>query len=458
MLIDDPGRRAEVPARDLVEAFLARIAAVGPIVNAYITVTPELARAGAERVDRERAAGRPLLLDGLPVALKDNLDVAGVRTTVGSRVYAERVAARDAAVTERLRAAGAVILGKLHLHELVYGVTSDNPHYGPCRNPWDLERIPGGSSGGSGVAVASDLCIGALGSDTGGSVRIPAHLTGVTGLRPTFGAVSARGAFPIARSFDTVGPMARSAADVLAILRAIAGHDPDDPRSVPGRLSDAGGPGVDGLRIGVPDGEWFFGDLDADVDRHVRAAAGVLGDLGARVVDVDISAAGAAAANEACAIITRAEAYALHRRVYHEEPERLGDDTVRRLRLGEEVTGAQFADALQTVYEWRRTMAAVLARVDLVLVPTARTTAPRLADSETVATTARLTQLTQPISLAGLPAVSVPCGLSAEGLPVGVQLAAAPWADALVLRAAITYQSVTDWHHRRAPAVFTDAG
>src|SRR5262249_9248504 len=162
---------------------------------------------------------------GLPVAVKDNIDVGGVRTTVGSTVYV-RDAERDAALTERLRAAGAVVLGKLHLHEFVFGVTSDNPHYGPCRNPWDLERIPGGS----GVAVATDLCVGSVGSDTGGSVRIPAHLTGVTGMRPTYGAVSARGTFPISRSFDTFGPMARSAGDALAMLRAMAGFDPGDPR------------------------------------------------------------------------------------------------------------------------------------------------------------------------------------------------------------------------------------
>src|SRR4051812_21771802 len=188
-VVDDPTRRSEVPALELAESFLARIEAVGPTVNAYISLTPELARADARRADASRAAGRPLALDGLPVALKDNIDVAGARTTVGSQVYADRVAERDATVTARLRAAGAVVLGKLHLHEFVYGVTSDNPWYGACRNPWDLERIPGGSSGGSGAAVASDLCIAALGSDTGGSIRIPASLTGVTGLRPTAGAV-----------------------------------------------------------------------------------------------------------------------------------------------------------------------------------------------------------------------------------------------------------------------------
>ena len=455
-LIDDPVRRAEVPARELTEAFLDRIATVGPAVNCYLTVTPDLALAGADEVDRRRAAGAPLPLDGLPVALKDNIDVGGVRTTVGSTVYV-REAERDAALVERLRAAGAVVLGKLHLHEFVFGVTSDNPHYGPCRNPWDLERIPGGSSGGSGVAVATDLCVGSIGSDTGGSVRIPAHLTGVTGVRPTYGAVSARGTFPISRSFDTFGPMARSAGDALAMLRAMAGFDPDDPRSVPGTLAEPPA-GIAGLRIGVPEGEWFFGGLDPDVERLVRKAAGVLADLGARLEPVVIPDDEAEAANAACATLTWTEAYALHRRVYHEEPERLGADTVRRLRLGEVVTGAEFADALQTAHEWRRTMARVFERVDLVLTPAGRTTAPRRADSETVATTAAFTQVMQPISLAALPAVSVPCGLSDGGLPVGMQLVAAPWADATALRAAIAYQSATDWHRLRAPAALTGAG
>ena len=457
-LVDDPPRRRELPALELAEAFLARIDAVGPVVNAYISLTPELARADAQRVDRGRAAGRPLPLDGLPVALKDNIDVAGVPTTVGSQVYADRVAERDAAVTARLRAAGAVVLGKLHLHEFVYGVTSNNPWYGACRNPWDLERIPGGSSGGAGAAVASDLCIGALGSDTGGSIRIPAHLTGVTGLRPTYGAVSSRGAFPIARSFDTVGPLARSAADVLALLLELAGYDPEDARAAPGRLAQPVAAGAQGLRIGMPAGAWFFGDLDPEVERAVRAAAELLADLGARVVEIAIPDAATAAANDACTIITRAEAYALHRRVYHEQPERLGEDTVRRLRLGEQVTGAEFADALQAMHEWRRTMTTVLETVDLVLTPTAATTAPRTADSETVATTARLTRLTHPFSVAGMPALSMPCGMTESGLPIGVQLAAAPWADAVALRAAIAFQSASDWHRRRAPALFTDAG
>jgi aspartyl-tRNA(Asn)/glutamyl-tRNA(Gln) amidotransferase subunit A len=421
-------------------------------------VTPELARADAQRADNSRAAGRPLPLDGLPVALKDNIDVAGARTTVGSQVYADRVAERDATVTARLRAAGAVVLGKLHLHEFVYGVTSDNPWYGACRNPWDLDRIPGGSSGGSGAAVASDLCIAALGSDTGGSIRIPASLTGVTGLRPTLGAVSSRGAFPIARSFDTVGPLARSAADVMALVLQMAGYDPDDARALPGRLVEPATAGAEGLRIGLPEGEWFFGDLDPEIERAVRAAAERLGDLGARVVEIEIPDAAVAAANDACTIITRAEAYAIHRRVYHEQPERLGDDTVRRLRLGELVTGAEFADALQAMHEWRRTMAAVLGTVDLVLTPTCATTAPRRADSETIATTARLTRLTHPFSVAGMPALSLPCGMTESGMPIGVQLAAAPWADAVALRAAIAFQAASVWHRRRPPALFTDAG
>jgi aspartyl-tRNA(Asn)/glutamyl-tRNA(Gln) amidotransferase subunit A len=455
-LIDDPARRAEVPARELTEAFLDRIATVGPAVNCYLTVTPELALAGADEVDRRRAAGTPLPLDGLPVAFKDNIDVGGVRTTVGSTVYV-RDAERDAALVERLRAAGAIVLGKLHLHEFVFGVTSDNPHYGPCRNPWDLERIPGGSSGGSGVAVATDLCVGSIGSDTGGSVRIPAHLNGVTGMRPTYGAVSARGTFPISRSFDTFGPMARSAGDMLAMLRAMAGFDPDDPRSKPGALAEPPA-GIAGLRIGIPEGAWFFGGLDPDVERLVREAADVLAGLGARLETVAIEDDEAEAANAACATLTWTEAYALHRRVYHETPERLGADTVRRLRLGEVITGAEFADAVQTVLEWRRTMARLFERVDLLLTPSGRTTAPRRADSETVATTAGFTQLTQPISLAALPAVSVPCGLSDDGLPVGVQLVAAPWADAVALRAAIDYQSATDHHLRRAPAALTGAG
>jgi aspartyl-tRNA(Asn)/glutamyl-tRNA(Gln) amidotransferase subunit A len=456
-LIDDPARRLEVPAVELVEAFLGRIDIVDPIVNAYISVTPELARADAQRVDRRRAAGRPFPLDGLPVALKDNIDVAGVRTTVGSPVYAERVAERDATVVQRLRASGAVVLGKLHLHEFVYGVTSNNPFYGACRNPWDRDRIPGGSSGGAAVAVASDLCVGAVGSDTGGSIRIPAHLCGVTGLRPTYGAISNTGAFPIARSFDTVGPLARSAVDVLGMLLQMVGYDASDVRAVRGSLQRAPGTARD-LRIGVPASDWFFADLDPEVEHHVRSAAEVLSELGARIVEVEMPESDVAASNDACSTITRAEAYALHRRVYDEERDQLGEDTARRLQLGQNVTGAQFADALQTLHEWRRTMSLLLEHVDLVLTPTAVITAPPIAESETIAATARLTRLTHPFSVAGMPAVSVPCGMSSAGLPIGVQLAAAPWADVVALRAAIAFQAATDWHRHRAPAVFRDAG
>ena len=285
--IDDRRRRAEVGAVDLTQALLERIHETQPLLSAFITVTDDLALADAERVDRAREEGRRLPLDGLPVAVKDNIDVGGVRRTVASKFFEEFVPSADAEVVRRIRAAGAVIVGKAFLHELVYGATCTNAFYGQCRNPWDTDRIPGGSSGGSGAALAADLCIGALGSDTGGSVRIPAHLNGVSALRPTFGTVSNRGVFPISWSFDTVGPMARSMRDVADLFRVMKGYDLLDQWAVP-PPRDAGETdaeaGVERLRIGVPT-EFFFEDVDPAIDRLVRAAVDVLASLGAEIVE-----------------------------------------------------------------------------------------------------------------------------------------------------------------------------
>ena len=228
-LIDEPARRADVPAVELAEVFLERLESAAPRLHATVTLTPELALAGARRADEARASGHRLPLDGLPLVLKDNVDVAGVRTTVGSRLFADRVAAEDAEVTARLRVAGAVLLGKANMHELAFGATSRNEEFGHVVNPIAPDRIPGGSSGGSGAAVAADLCVAAIGTDTGGSIRLPAALCGVAGLRPTYGAVSNRGVQPVSASLDTVGPLARAVTDLRAVLGAIAGHDPEDP-------------------------------------------------------------------------------------------------------------------------------------------------------------------------------------------------------------------------------------
>src|SRR5262249_22443597 len=253
-------------------------------------------------------------------ALKDNIDTAGVRTTVGSAFFTDRVPGRDAEVARRLREAGAVLLGKVALHEFAYGATTQNPHHGLCRNPWDVHRIPGGSSGGSGAAVAAELCAAALGTDTGGSVRIPAALNGVSGLRPTTGRVSIRGVFPITWTFDTVGPLARTVEDVALLFSVLAGFDPEDPLSVDA-AEDARGllaPDIAGLRIGVPR-TFFFDDLDEETASSVHAAAEVLAASGALVEQIELPQA--ERAGETMAPMIWAEAYAIHRDRLEAQPE-----------------------------------------------------------------------------------------------------------------------------------------
>jgi aspartyl-tRNA(Asn)/glutamyl-tRNA(Gln) amidotransferase subunit A len=452
--IDDPEARAELSAVELTDAFLERIEEVQPVINAFITTTPEIALEDARRADERRAAGEDLPLAGMPIAVKDNIDVAGVRTTVASKFFADFVPDEDAETVRRVRAAGGVVVGKAFLHEFVFGATCTNPFYGQCRNPWDVERIPGGSSGGSGAALAADLCVGALGSDTGGSVRIPAHLNGVSALRPTFGGVSSRGAFPICWSFDTVGPMARSIADVAQLYAVMAGYDLEDPRAVDHPVADAISgldAGVEGVRIGIPE-EFFFEDLEPGLGECVRAAAAQLADLGAELVDIVLP--GGADATDICSRLIRADALARHRERLESRREDFGADVAERLTTGYAIQGWEVAELVQRMYEWRRRMRRLFRdEVDLVLTPTAVATAPPIEGAEMIATTAKLTRFTYPWSLAHMPAVSLPCGFAENGMPVGVQLGADQWQEPLLLRAGVAYQGATDFHRRRPPAL-----
>ena len=415
-------------------------------------MTAESARAQARRADDALAAGRPLGgLHGLPVAIKDNIDTGGVRTTMGSRFYADNVPNRDAEVVRRLRAAGAVVLGKLSLHEFAYGGTTQNPHFGACRNPWDTTRIPGGSSGGAGAALAADLCAAALGTDTGGSVRSPAALNGVSALRPTLGRISNRGVFPITWSFDTVGPMARSVRDVAALLTVLAGFDHQDPSSREHPVcayADAVDREVRGLRLGVPT-SFYFDGVDPEIASAVRRAAGILEALGCEVVPVTVR--GADAADDTTRRIIAAEALAIHRDRLDGHPELFGEDVLRRLSTGAQTTGPEYARLRQAGRDWRRAVRTVFERVDAVLSPTVSFVAPLAARSEMIETTRAATRLTYGWSLAGLPALAVPCGLSSERLPIGLQLAGPPWSETTLLALGAAYQRETEWHQLVAP-------
>jgi aspartyl-tRNA(Asn)/glutamyl-tRNA(Gln) amidotransferase subunit A len=431
---------------ELTGAYLDRIEALDASVRAYVTVDAEQAREAAAAADAALAAGEePRPLHGLPVALKDYVDTAGTRTTAGSAFFADRIPSEDAEVARRLRDAGAVLVGKTALHEFAYGATTQNPHHGACRNPWNLERIPGGSSGGSGAALGADLAAAAIGTDTGGSVRIPAALNGVSGLRPTFGRVSARGIFPLCWTLDMAGPMARSVEDVARVFDVLDGYDPADPVATP--PTDPM-PAVEpaALRVGLVRG-YYVRDVDADIVAAVDTAAELLAGLVASVEELELP--GAAEAFDAGNTIIRAEAYAVHRDRLAEAPHVFGEDVRRRLALGKDIGGADYAAARQVGRVWRRAVDDALAQVDVLVTPATGSVAPLAADCETIETTRRLALLTYGFSLAGVPALAVPCGVSTGGLPIGLQLVAARWDDATVLELGAAYQRETDWHLRR---------
>ena len=434
--VDDPAVRRAIPAEEAAEGFLARIERAQPRLRAFVTVTHETALADARRVDAARARGNPLPLDGLPIGVKDNVDLGGVQTTVGSRLFAGRVAERDAPALERVRAAGAVVLGKTNLHELAFGATSRNEAFGAVVNPWSSERIPGGSSGGSGVAVAADLCAAAVGTDTGGSVRLPAAFCGVAGLRPTRGSVPLEGVFPVSTTLDTLGPLARSVSDVAALHGVAAATEaPLVPR-------------LRGLRVGLPE-PFFWDGVDAELLAALADAAGLMRQLGATVASISLP--GGAEAAETCGALIRAEALAVHEADLRERPELFEEGTRRRLALA-----ATDPDELRRLHErhraWRAAVAAVLAEVDLLLCPATPGPPPLAAEADTVATTVEVTPFTFALSLAGVPVVAIPCGFTAAGLPLGLQLAGAPGAEGTVLGAAAAYQEATAWHRARPPA------
>ncbi len=441
-------RRRSLSSVELVRACLERADALAGL-GAFITRTADTALADAALADERFARGvdgGPL--QGIPVAVKDLFDVAGVPTTGGSRILARNVAARDAAVIERLRAAGAVLVGKTNLHEWAFGVTSQNPHFGPAKNPWGAARIPGGSSGGSAVAVAAGMSHMALGTDTGGSIRIPAALCGVVGLKPTYGRVSLRGAIPLSWTLDHAGPLARTVRDAALSLGALAGYDEGDPVSVDRPADDyasALDEGVRGLRVLVPSTH-FFGEVDPDVERAVREAAATLASLGATIEERPLPHTELLRAAQRA--IIGSDAAAFHRENLEGRPADYGADVLERLRAGAAIDGVELARAHRDRDVIRRDWTALLGRYDVVLTPTTPVPAPPRAGQDAVAAAARLTANTSPFNLTGLPAISVPCGFTAEGLPIGLQLAAGPWREAVLLRAAHAYERATEWHTR----------
>ncbi len=434
-----------------LEAGLAKIEAQNETLTTFITVIEAQARADAEAADAAAAEGRWLgLLHGMPMAVKDNIDTAGVRTTSGAKFWSERVPNDDAPVIKRLKAAGAVIVGKATLGELVFDIRSHNPVVGHAKNPWDLSRSPGGSSGGSAAALAADMCVGALGSDTGGSVRIPASFCGVSGLRPTHGAVPNTGATQVSVANDTIGPMARRVEDVARIFAVTVGYEPSDPHSIDhdfGNFLPRLHNGIEGLRIGIPR-NFFFDNIDTDIEAAVRNAADVFESLGAELVEIDLP--GAEQAFPKVCVQIYCDAANFHRQRLTEEPNAFSAPIYERMKRGLDIPGVDYAASMRFKETWMRTVGEAFEGVDVILSPTTPVPALPLEDTPDLhVLTGRAASLTYAGSLASIPGLSLPCGFTTDGLPAGVMLQAAWWNDPLLLQAGCAYQSVTDWHHRR---------
>ena len=451
-------RQGEISPVEIVEAHLSRIRATEPTLNSFITLLPDQAIAAARQAERDIQAGRyrgPL--HGIPVALKDLYHTGGVRTTSGSRLFDTHIPAQDCTVAARFRQAGAILLGKLNMHQFAYGPTGENPDYGPTRNPWNPERITGGSSGGSGSAAAAGQCPITTGSDTGGSIRIPAALCGIVGLKPTYGRVSRHGLTPLAWSMDHPGPMTRTVEDAALTLNLIAGHDPQDPasadRPVPDYAAALTGD-LRGLRIAAPR-QYFDAPLAPEVRQSVNQALTTLESLGAEVREVDFPEFQDAAPISTTMLM--AEASAAFRDLLRTDAPRIYEPVRLRLEAGLFISAADYLRAQQARAVFDRAARRLLTDADLIAGPAAPVTAPPLLEQQVQAgehqlgIVAALTQYTRPYNISGFPAISVPCGFSPDHLPIGLQLAARPFDEAAALRAAHAYEQATQWHTRRPP-------
>jgi aspartyl-tRNA(Asn)/glutamyl-tRNA(Gln) amidotransferase subunit A len=437
--------RHELSPLTLTEACLCQIERLNPRLNAFITVDRDLARSEATK---QSPKGRLSPLYGIPIALKDLFETAGLRTTAGSKFFTDYVPVKDAFVVQKLKAAGAIILGKTNLHEIALGGTNVNPHYGTCRNPWDTSRISGGSSGGSAVAVATGMCLAALGTDTGGSIRIPSALCGTVGLKPTYGRVSLRGVIPLSWNLDHAGPMARTVRDSALLLSVMAGFDPDDPASaevpVNNYLSGIEG-GVKGWRVALAAGEYVEAS-DAEILAAVTDTVKVFKNMGAKIEKVDMDwLREAALAN---GLMIQADGAAYHRERLAEHPDWFGADVLQRLRNGAALTSTEYALARRIQVEMRRRFEIFFEKYDILLMPTTPIPAPPIEGTQAVEAARQLSRFTAPFNLTGLPALSVPCGFTASGLPMGLQIVSKSWGEAKVLQGGYTYEQATDWHDR----------
>jgi len=442
-------RNKKVSPVELTQACLARIERLNSRLNAFITVTGDSALTQAREAETEIQHGHwrgPL--HGIPIALKDLFDTAGVRTTAASGLFKDRIPTQDAEIVRRLKASGAVLLGKLNMHEFAYGGSSVISFFGPVHNPWALDRIAGGSSSGSAAAMAGELCFASVGSDTGGSIRQPSAYCGTVGIKPTYGRVSTRGVIPLSWFYDHVGPMTRTVADAALMLQVLAGYDSGDTNSADMAVPDymAAMRESKPLRIGIPR-KFFYEGLNSEIESVMNTALAVTGKLASSQADIEIPAS-----NDPT--ILRAEAYAYHYENIRKSPELYQPETLRRLRSAEDLSMITYIQARRQVDQFRRDIRKTFDAVDLLITPTTPvppfTIAELLADPDNLRTKEILSlRNTRPFNILGLPTISVPCGFTKAGLPVGMQITGPPWAEGTVLRFAQAYEQATDWHKQR---------
>ena len=474
--LHDMLRKGEITSRSLTDSVLARIAAVDEKVKAYLTVSAEGAVASAERADDERRAGKASSpVHGIPIAIKDNMCTQGTRTTCASRILEGFVPPYDATVISRLKGAGYVMPGKLNMDEFAMGSSTENSGFFVTRNPWDLERIPGGSSGGSAAAVAAGECVAALGSDTGGSIRQPAACCGVVGLKPTYGRVSRYGLVAFASSLDQIGPITKDVADSAILLNVIAGHDPRDSTSADIPVPDftkALVKDVNGMRIGIPK-EYFIEGMDPEVDKAVREAVRTLEGLGARVSEVSLPHTGHAVAtyyilatSEASSNLARYDGVKYGFRAQgakdlldmykKSRSQGFGPEVKRRIMLGTYALSAGYYDAYYKKGQQVRTLIKrdfddAFRSVDVIATPTAPTPAFRIGEKSSDPLQMYLSDIfTISVNLAGIPGMSLPCGFAKGGLPIGLQLLGRHFDEESIFRAASAYEQATEWHRMRA--------
>jgi aspartyl-tRNA(Asn)/glutamyl-tRNA(Gln) amidotransferase subunit A len=455
----DAVRSMRVSPLDLTRNCLARIERFNGTLNAFITVTSEsaLAEAGAAEAEIQRGDWKGPL-HGIPIALKDLVDTAGVRTTGASNVFRDRIPAEDAEIVRRLKAAGAVLLGKLNLHEFAFGATSVVSCFGAVRNPWNPDYIAGGSSGGAGAAVAAGLCLGAVGTDTGGSIREPASFCGIVGLKPTYGRVSTRGVIPLSPSLDHVGPMTGTAKDAALMLQVLAGYDPEDATSSDAPVADYVATidqPTSSLRLGIPRA-LFYDVLHPEIQAAMDAALDVLRTLTASQREVGPLATSDdyASVLDPYRFVISAESHAYHREHVDRTPDLYDANTLRRVRAGAKVDTATYDQARRQLDAIRFDAAGAFVAVDLMVTPTSPvpplTIRSLQADPRAqAAQEALMLRNTRVFNVLGLPTVSVPCGFTCEGLPIGMQITGPLWSEAAVLRLAHAYEQATTWHTRQ---------